>query len=777
MVQYQSQNSISISSEENWDQVSSNYSPLSSRSSWSSNCSTGDEPPGSIAAQRLQRTYSIVDPVDAGVFDESECEGTLTRGNKIIFWQAAEELENEIYRMFEESGYLESVTFSYPSSKVDEDLVYRSTKYRKAKPVRRVLGTTIEPQHVDLIQYSPAEIGMPWPWNPSLNHTRSKSGPVSFHSRTRSSTRENSPNPAENHRRLRSQLPKLRIRDKQPIVSKLFQQPGRAQRYLEVLDGMNMRSRQNSIINYPIFTSNEEKISDFPKIIIGYKEDDILMPDTASQDISELRQTNVSEISENPGIDQKPTNKIFELDGNETISKTKLMKSPNFINRSTPVDIPENVTLALMTHVSSLTDLFSLALVSKQFFHVHKKHELFLMKNALFRMSPAAWELREMSPPWLNDWQGLEDLDVPVPEYAPTTYLGNHARDIYTLAKLKSLIILHGCTFLRRETINGLTGVDPIRSAEIDSAFWRIWIFCRIFGSGKGREANLHNQMDWLNGGVLAHKQKDDATILGDHVFGDIHVLFDPPAAFGLANGKGLTLPQLYDMSEIWNCCCALLQVVHDKCVEAREAGIFSRLDIPNDKEETMLEEWIYYVLSVGPSVLVRLISDPPDNSASTLFSKAKKMGLTNWDPAEDGTSRLSFLRDAISRTWKSRILAHPGPTAPVPQLTPPIPQPIPCPLDRRLLDWTTETPANGTPAIHDVPPPYTLNISGNGSDQVAVGVVRQPNRAERSAAKNITDAMKRGWRAAMRKDENMKNKGKRLDKARSWSVEWPWLE
>jgi hypothetical protein len=193
MVQYQSQNSISISSEENWDQVSSNYSPLSSRSSWSSNCSTGDEPPGSIAAQRLQRTYSIIDPVDAGVFDESECEGALTRGNEIIFSQAAEELENEIHRMFEESGYSESVSFSYPSSKVDEDLVYHSTKYRKAKLVRRVLGTTMEPQQVDLIQYSPAEIGMPWPWNPSLNYARSKSGPVSFHLRTRSSTTEMSP--------------------------------------------------------------------------------------------------------------------------------------------------------------------------------------------------------------------------------------------------------------------------------------------------------------------------------------------------------------------------------------------------------------------------------------------------------------------------------------------------------------------------------------------------------------------------------------------------------
>jgi hypothetical protein len=38
--------------------------------------------------------------------------------------------------------------------------------------------------------------------------------------------------------------------------------------------------------------------------------------------------------------------------------------------------------------------------------------------------------------------------------------------------------------------------------------------------------------------------------------------------------------------------------------------------------------------------------------------------------------------------------------------------------------------------------------------------VGRQPSRAERSAAKNIKDAKKRGWRASM-KEEKKKNKKK----------------
>lgn len=42
---------------------------------------------------------------------------------------------------------------------------------------------------------------------------------------------------------------------------------------------------------------------------------------------------------------------------------------------------------------------------------------------------------------------------------------------------------------------------------------------------------------------------------------------------------------------------------------------------------------------------------------------------------------------------------------------------------------------------------------------QTNLGVVRNPSRAERSAAKNIKDAKKRGWRASMRKEEKKKDK------------------
>jgi hypothetical protein len=73
----------------------------------------------------------------------------------------------------------------------------------------------------------------------------------------------------------------------------------------------------------------------------------------------------------------------------------------------------------------------------------------------------------------------------------------------------------------------------------------------------------------------------------------------------------------------------------------------------------------------------------------------------------------------------------------------------------------------NGSPGLR--PPMQRLetihsqsSASGEPSPyfaQKAIMIGRQPSRAERSAAKNIKDAKKRGWRASMRKEEKKKEK------------------
>ncbi|GFF59923.1 hypothetical protein IFM62136_04374 [Aspergillus lentulus] len=353
-----------------------------------------------------------------------------------------------------------------------------------------------------------------------------------------------------------------------------------------------------------------------------------------------------------------PQRMVYELDAGLPSPHPNITISVHNPSKTTAVQLPDDITLKILEQVSSLDDLFHLAVVSKQYYRVFKQHELHLMKTAVYRMSPPAWELREISPPWDSEWQILVDPDAPVPEYTPTHYLQRYAQDIYTLAQLKSLILARCNTFLRQETINGLTGKDDARAAEIDDAFWRIWTFCRIFGCGKNRENDIVGQMDWLNGGVMAHDRNSIVTTSLTEPFGMNNVLFEPPEGFGRGNGEGLSQSQLYDMTEIWTCLAVLLQPIHGSRIEARKAGVFDGLDIAeNDtvKEEAMIEEWTYYVLTLGPSAVLSIGSICPFDNAEATFQTAQSIGLTKWEPPDSNISRSTFLKEAVSRAYKVR--------------------------------------------------------------------------------------------------------------------------
>ncbi|KAF7174963.1 hypothetical protein CNMCM7691_005431 [Aspergillus felis] len=353
-----------------------------------------------------------------------------------------------------------------------------------------------------------------------------------------------------------------------------------------------------------------------------------------------------------------PQRMVYELDAGLPSPCPKSTISVPKPRETTAVQLPDNITLKILEQVSSLDDLFHLAVISRQYYRVFKQHELHLMKTVVYRMSPPAWELREMSPPWDSEWQILVDPDAPVPEYTPTLYLQRYAQDIYTLARLKSLILARCNTFLRQETIDGLTSKNDTRAAEIDDAFWRIWTFCRIFGCGKNRENDTVGQMDWLNGGVMAHDRNSIVTTSLTEPFGMNNVLFEPPEGFGRGNGEGLSQSQLYDMTEIWTCLAVLLQPIHGSRTEARKAGVFDRLDIAeNDtvKEEAAIEEWTYYVLTLGPSAVLSIGSICPFDNAEATFQTAQSIGLTKWEPPDSDISRSTFLKEAVSRAYKVR--------------------------------------------------------------------------------------------------------------------------
>jgi hypothetical protein len=354
---------------------------------------------------------------------------------------------------------------------------------------------------------------------------------------------------------------------------------------------------------------------------------------------------------------------LYELDEHGSTPINTSFKPIDNVRLPMPSHMTDKIVLALMTNVNNLDELFNYAQVNRQFYRVFKENELSLIKNGLFNMNPPAWELREMSPPWSEDPSGMKDPDAPVPQYTPSSYLRNYARDVFVLAKLKTLIITRCGSFMRPETTRGLTGDDDARASEIDEAFWRIWTFCRIFGCGKNREGDINGQIDWLNAGFLAKRSKAGATVITAEPFFSVNnVLFDPPAGFGMGNAEGLTCRQLYDMTEIWNCLGTLVQVFHHECKEARVAGIFDDLDIAVGdiaKEGLMLEEWTHYLLTLGPSALVGLSSVFPSSSTQEQFAKAKQMGVTKWEAPDDGGSRSSFFREAISRIYERRVAAQ----------------------------------------------------------------------------------------------------------------------
>ncbi|KAL2841453.1 hypothetical protein BJY01DRAFT_9648 [Aspergillus pseudoustus] len=355
-------------------------------------------------------------------------------------------------------------------------------------------------------------------------------------------------------------------------------------------------------------------------------------------------------------MDSGPT-VIYELDAGpgQQVKVPVPAPTPFVPSGEMPGSLPDKVVYSILRHCSSLQDLFNFAVMNRQFYRVFKLHELDLIQSTVFAMSPPAWELREMSPPWDCEWQTLLDLDAPVPEYTASLYLDRYTRDLYTLVRLKSLILARCGTFLRPETIRGLAGLDDARASEIDNAFWRIWSFCRIFGCGKGREGDVVGQLDWLDGGVMAKNQHTSVTMSITEPFGMNNVLFEPPEGFGLGNHGGLSQSQLYDMTEIWTCLGVLLQPIHGKCAEARRAGIFKGHDIPEKeaaKEEAVLEEWTSYILTLGPSAILALGSIATVDNPDEIFQRAQSMGLTKW---EHDPSRSFFFREAVSKAYKPR--------------------------------------------------------------------------------------------------------------------------
>jgi hypothetical protein len=320
----------------------------------------------------------------------------------------------------------------------------------------------------------------------------------------------------------------------------------------------------------------------------------------------------------------------------------------------------EEVLLNILSALHSPEDLLNTAMINKGMYRVYKENEMSLIQTTAFNESPACGEFRQWSPPDRSMSDSSSGASSQL-EHTPQSYMRCRHRDHDTISALKTMILSECVTFIRRETAAALSSTTHPKAQRYDDAFYRIWCFSKIFGCDKGREEDVTGQLDWLKGGILANNQDVAATMNMNLEFEMSSVLLNPPDFFAKGNADGLSAQQLYDVTELWGCLSFLLQTYQGQVDEAREAGVFDAshdlVEGDLEKEEWILEEWLYYLLTLGPDVVLEM-AEQADNGTSAGFSLAKLNGWTTWTPPSFNGSRSTFLREPVARLYEERIAA-----------------------------------------------------------------------------------------------------------------------
>ncbi|KAI4761840.1 hypothetical protein E4T52_11746 [Aureobasidium sp. EXF-3400] len=313
----------------------------------------------------------------------------------------------------------------------------------------------------------------------------------------------------------------------------------------------------------------------------------------------------------------------------------------------------EAVCSRIMAFSTSFEDLKTLSMVNKTAREYFEANKLQLLKSVLFNVSAPAWELRELSPfPFGNfmPTDFLEDTEI-----SPSAYVSCVKHDRAVVKELKTIIATKCQWSARPETIASLMTDNCTRFEDV---IYRIWSFCKMFGCDRGRENDLKGQIDWLKGGILAHQKGCAATMSFSPEFEIDGILLNAPEHFAAGNGSGLSAEQLYDMLEIWSCLYTLMQPYEGETEKAHSCGLFRPVDEHVGHPEVqsrVIEEWISYILSLGPSVVLELARF---DDASAGFDFAHLNDWTDWTPPLSGMTRGIFFRDPVTQVYEERLLA-----------------------------------------------------------------------------------------------------------------------
>ena len=299
-------------------------------------------------------------------------------------------------------------------------------------------------------------------------------------------------------------------------------------------------------------------------------------------------------------------------------ASTNPRSKANRAHKSVTSRTAEQVIYRIMCHLGDLQDLQSAAMVSKGFLNTYQRNESKLVSHVVFKSSRPAWELRRT----LLTLRGTRCFR-----------LRDYQQDLQTVRALKRLIATRCSNNCKAKTLAGLMGQDAQCEIEVENALWRIWTFCALFGSDAALSPVPPPQLAWLNG----HKEAENKSL---------------GAEFAIGNHEGLTVDELEDMSEMWQCLHTLLSQFYARLDEAKQVGIFSNEHLSSSKSDHQhVAEWVAYLLTLGPKVVLSL--------SSGSFDKARMLGLTDWTPPVPGQSRLRFVTSAISHVYQERILAE----------------------------------------------------------------------------------------------------------------------
>lgn len=273
----------------------------------------------------------------------------------------------------------------------------------------------------------------------------------------------------------------------------------------------------------------------------------------------------------------------------------------------------DRIIYEIMSHIKRIPDLVAAAQVNTGFYGVFCDRGVDLIKSIILDTSPAACEYMETA---------YSTTDH------PSLYLRNYRHSARCLSVIKNALFLRNESTLKPDTMDGLMGANYEKEQKVDAALWRIWTFCEVFGGEFGYDMDSQSQMGWLQNGSEARVP-------------------DAPATFGLGNGKGLSIPELLLMAELWNAISTLLQEAFRPISEDHTYSLFAHTDAQYP-EQLYLLEWVSYVMTFGLGPISLLTTGS--------FEEAQNLGFANWSPPWEFGTRQAFLKNAVASTYRRRL-------------------------------------------------------------------------------------------------------------------------